>query len=190
GKRGRQGGVPRPPPGGGLVSPGWDIVDGEGRPLPHQGWSRDEGDVLPRLLLGNLAHPVAVVLRRAQILDAGGFDETLQANEDWDLFLRLTLRGARGACVAPPLGADRGPGGQGGRDGGGGGAEPSPRAARLPAAAAHPRELLRPPRSAARRALGAGRRLSRSPPGRCGGAVRGRAAGRRAGGVPGSGPGS
>src|SRR5262249_57386079 len=54
----------------------------------------------------------AVLLRRAQILDAGGFDETLQVNEDWDLFLRLTLRGSRWACVDAPLCEDRVHGGQ------------------------------------------------------------------------------
>ncbi len=87
----------------GLVSTGWLAVDAAGRPLAQQGWSREAGDVRRRLLLGNLAHPVAVMFRRAQALDAGGFDETLQVNEDWDLFLRLALRGARWACVDEPL---------------------------------------------------------------------------------------
>ncbi len=112
GKLARQVAVLDAQPDVGIVYTGWDVVDGDGSPLPHQGWSRDEGDVLPRLLLGNLAHPVAVLLRRAQILDAGGFDETLQVNEDWDLFLRLTLRGARWACVDAPLCEYRVHGGQ------------------------------------------------------------------------------
>jgi GT2 family glycosyltransferase len=112
GKLARQAGVLEGQPDVGIVYTGWDVVDGDGSPLPHQGWSREEGDVLPRLLLGNLAHPVAVLLRREQILDAGGFDETLQVNEDWDLFLRLTLRGARWACVDEPLCEYRVHGGQ------------------------------------------------------------------------------
>jgi glycosyltransferase involved in cell wall biosynthesis len=112
GKLARQTAVLDGRPDVGIVYTGWDVVDGNGNPLPHQGWSREDGDVLPRLLLGNLAHPVAVLLRRAQILDAGGFDETLQVNEDWDLFLRLTLRGARWACVDAPLCEYRVHGGQ------------------------------------------------------------------------------
>ena len=96
----------------GLVYTGWDVVDADGQPLPHQGWSRDEGDVLPRLLVGNLAHPVAVMLRRGPMLEVGGFDETLQVNEDWELFLRLALHGGRWACVDAPLCEYRVHGGQ------------------------------------------------------------------------------
>jgi GT2 family glycosyltransferase len=96
----------------GLVYTGWHVIDEAGVPLERQGWSREEGDVRRRLLLGNLAHPVAVMLRRRPVLDAGGFDETLQVNEDWDLFLRLALRGMRWACVDEPLAEYRVHGGQ------------------------------------------------------------------------------
>jgi len=96
----------------GLVYTGWDVIDGAGTPLPHQGWSREEGDVRRRLLLGNLAHPVAVMLRRAPIAAVGGFDESLQVNEDWDLFLRLALRGMRWVCLDEALGEYRVHGGQ------------------------------------------------------------------------------
>ena len=112
GKLARQAAVLDARPDIGLVSTGWVVVDAGGRPLPQQGWSREEGDVRRRLLLGNLAHPVAVMLRRTQALDAGGFDESLQVNEDWDLFLRLALRGARWACVDEPLCEYRVHGGQ------------------------------------------------------------------------------
>ena len=112
GKLARQAAVLDARPDVGLVSTGWLVVDADGRPLPRQGWSRDEGDVRRRLLLGNLAHPVAVMLRRAQALDAGGFDETLQVNEDWDLFLRLALRGAQWACIDEALCEYRVHGGQ------------------------------------------------------------------------------
>jgi len=112
GKLARQAAVLDTRPDVGLVYTGWDVVDADGRPLPHQGWSREEGDVLPRLLLGNLAHPVAVMLRRGPMLEVGGFDETLQVNEDWELFLRLALRGGRWACVDAPLCEYRVHGGQ------------------------------------------------------------------------------
>jgi hypothetical protein len=112
GKLARQAAVLDARPDVGLVSTGWLVVDAGGRPLPSQGWSREEGDVRRRLLLGNPAHPVAVMCRRAQALDAGGFDESLQVNEDWDLFIRLAMRGARWATVDEPLCEYRVHGGQ------------------------------------------------------------------------------
>jgi hypothetical protein len=96
----------------GLVYTGWNVIDDEGSPLPDQGWSREEGDVRRRLLLGNLAHPVAVMLRRAPAIEAGGFDESIQVNEDWDLFLRLALRGMRWTCIDEALSEYRVHGGQ------------------------------------------------------------------------------
>jgi hypothetical protein len=112
GKLARQVAVLDARPDVGLVYTGWHVVDADGAPLPHQGWSREEGDVRRRLLLGNLAHPVAVMVRRAPVIAAGGFDETLQVNEDWDLFLRLALRGMRWACIDEPLCEYRVHGGQ------------------------------------------------------------------------------
>ena len=112
GKLARQAAVLDGRPDVGLVSTGWVVVDADGRPLPRQGRSREQGDVRRRLLVGNLAHPVAVMMRRAQVLEAGGFDESLQVNEDWDLFIRLALRGARWACIDEPLCEYRVHGGQ------------------------------------------------------------------------------
>lgn len=112
GKLARQAAVLDARPDVGLVYTGWRVIDADGAVLPHQGWSREDGDVRRRLLLGNLAHPVAVMLRRAPVLDAGGFDESLQVNEDWDLFLRLALRGMRWACVDEALSEYRVHGGQ------------------------------------------------------------------------------
>jgi GT2 family glycosyltransferase len=112
GKLARQAAVLDTRPDVGLVYTGWHVIDGAGVPLPHQGWSREEGDVRRRLLLGNLAHPVAVMLRRAPIAAVGGFDESLQVNEDWDLFLRLALRGMRWACLDEALAEYRVHGGQ------------------------------------------------------------------------------
>src|SRR5262249_19143173 len=86
----------------GAVYCGWRLVDGAGRTLPEQGWPTDEGDLLPRLLLGNLVHPVAVVLRRRPVDAVDGFDVRCPVNEDWDLFLRVS-RGARWACVDEAL---------------------------------------------------------------------------------------
>jgi hypothetical protein len=112
GKLARQAAVLDSRPDIGLVYTGCHVIDRDGTQLPHQGWSREEGDVRRRLLLGNLTHPVAVMLRRAPALEAGGFDESLQVNEDWDLFLRLALRGMRWACIDEPLSEYRVHGGQ------------------------------------------------------------------------------
>jgi hypothetical protein len=78
-------------------------IDAAGNPLPGRGSITRDGDLLPDLLLGNLIHPNAAVVRRELVEAAGGFDETLTSLEDWDLWLRLSLRGAQWACVPRPL---------------------------------------------------------------------------------------
>lgn len=87
----------------GAVYCGWRLVDGAGRALPEHGWPAVEGDLLRRLVLGNLFHPVSVMVRRRLLDDVGGFDVRCPVNEDWDLFLRLSLAGARWACVDEAL---------------------------------------------------------------------------------------
>ncbi|MFN8543165.1 MAG: glycosyltransferase [Candidatus Binatia bacterium] len=82
-----------------VVTCGVRGIDVHGAPLPPQGWARLDGDVFARLLLGNVGPPHALLLRRAVIEGAGGFDETLTAAEDWDLWLRIARRGARWATV-------------------------------------------------------------------------------------------
>jgi glycosyltransferase involved in cell wall biosynthesis len=83
----------------GLVYCGVRHVDETGRLLPQQGWAKDEGDVFPRLVLGNLIHPLVAVVRREPVERAGGFDETLTSAEDWDLWLRISRAGLRWRCV-------------------------------------------------------------------------------------------
>lgn len=102
-KLARQVDVLRARPDASIVHCGWRLVDGEGCELPERGWPRLDGDVLDTLVLGNLVHPVSVVLRRAAVDDVGGFDERCPVNEDWDLFLRASRRGARWACVDEAL---------------------------------------------------------------------------------------
>jgi hypothetical protein len=87
----------------GIVYSGVSYIDAAGAPLPDRGSIRRDGDLLPDLLLGNLIHPNAAVVRRELVEAAGGFDETLTSLEDWDLWLRLSRRGTRWACVPRPL---------------------------------------------------------------------------------------
>jgi len=78
-----------------LAYTGYHFIDERGDRLPPRGWPREEGDLFPRLLLGYIFHPLAIVVRRACVERAGGFDETLDAYEDWDLWLRISRQGAR-----------------------------------------------------------------------------------------------
>lgn len=87
----------------GLVYTGFRYVDAAGHPLPQRGWSRYSGDLLPRLLQGNVIHPVQAMVRREPVERAGGFDETLTSAEDWDLWLRLSKRGLLWGYVDQPL---------------------------------------------------------------------------------------
>ena len=83
----------------GLVYTGFRFIDGGGRPLGTNGWSRDEGDVFRRLVLGNLIHPHLALVRREAAERIGGFDERLGGAADWDFWLRLARAGVRWACV-------------------------------------------------------------------------------------------
>jgi glycosyltransferase involved in cell wall biosynthesis len=78
----------------GVVYSGVRHVDDAGRPLPQRGFAREEGRVLGPLVLGNLIHPNAAMVRRSLVEQAGGFDERLTSVEDWDLWLRIARLGA------------------------------------------------------------------------------------------------
>jgi hypothetical protein len=99
----RQVAVFRERPEVGLVHTGWHFIDELGRRLGQRGWSPAEGDVLEPLLLGNLVHPGAVMVRRDRLLEVGGFDEARTGLEDWDLWLRLSVRGLRWGRVDAAL---------------------------------------------------------------------------------------
>jgi hypothetical protein len=87
----------------GAVYTGVQCVDPQGAPLPQRGWVRAAGDVFARLVLENVTPVHTVLVRRAAVDAVGGFDETLDAAEDWDLWLRISRRGLRWACLDRPL---------------------------------------------------------------------------------------
>jgi glycosyltransferase involved in cell wall biosynthesis len=67
-------------------------MDERGRVLPSHNKQPFSGDVTPELFASTFIHTSAVVARSHVIRDAGGFDGRLSHNEDYDLWLRLSLR--------------------------------------------------------------------------------------------------
>ena len=68
------------------------LVDEEGRPLMRWKHKYQHEDIVPRLLNGDgsaLTHP-AVMMRRHAFDAVGGYDSRYGANEDLDLFLKLS----------------------------------------------------------------------------------------------------
>lgn len=82
----------------------WD--DRRGRPVPpgRADRAQPEGDVFERLLAGWQPRTASVVaVRRAALLGVGGFDESLPAWVDMDLWLRLAAAGQRFLAVPEAL---------------------------------------------------------------------------------------
>ena len=61
------------------------------------------GEVLTELLRDNFITHSSALVRRSILEDVGGYDESLLACCDWDLWLRLAMRGARVRAVEKPL---------------------------------------------------------------------------------------
>lgn len=64
-------------------------------------------DIVSRLLIGNVVHVNAVLARRSMLERLGGFDESLNGLEDWDMWLRCVRAGAQVTVVHVPLAAVR-----------------------------------------------------------------------------------
>jgi len=91
-------------PGANWVLGGWEFVDEHGKstsvPTPSARFKQGiEKDFLRLLLLGNFFPVHAAVVRRACVQECGGFDETLRAAEDWDLWLHMAEHGWSPVCV-------------------------------------------------------------------------------------------
>jgi len=54
--------------------------------------SRRKGNILGRMLLGELIHTSTVMVSRSLLLEAGGFDITLPGLQDYELWLRVAAR--------------------------------------------------------------------------------------------------
>ncbi len=69
------------------------FIDESGKVLPRISGQALSGDALHReLMQGGFFPPVAVVARRAVVLEAGLFDAQLTGVGDWDLWLRVSAR--------------------------------------------------------------------------------------------------
>jgi len=85
-----------------LVFADFVSVDAEGRVLRGHRKRPHAGDITGRLFESTFIHTSSVVARSKIIRDAGGFDGRLTHNEDYDLWLRLSLRHCFG-LVSDPL---------------------------------------------------------------------------------------
>jgi len=84
-----------------LVYTNFVSTDENGRVLGGHRKRHYEGDVTARLFGSTFIHTSAVVARAHTIRDAGGFDGRLTHNEDYDLWLRLSLRHRFGLIDRP-----------------------------------------------------------------------------------------
>jgi glycosyltransferase involved in cell wall biosynthesis len=81
-------------PDAGVASGLGQAMDAAGRPLPYTLGHRPRfpEDDLRSLLFDDWTCNVALLVRRTCLADAGPYDETLIANEDWDMWLRVARR--------------------------------------------------------------------------------------------------
>jgi glycosyltransferase involved in cell wall biosynthesis len=72
------------------------MVDSEGTPLPSErdrAWTPHTGPIFTQTVRTTVSlRPSGVLASAALVRDAGGFDETIDCSEDYDLWLRLALR--------------------------------------------------------------------------------------------------
>jgi|GEM_PF-539071 len=84
----------------GLVQAGWRVVDDAGALLVERApWTTWPSLDLRTWVLAQAVLPSALMVRRAALLDADGFDASLDQLEDLDLVLRLALRGWEAAWL-------------------------------------------------------------------------------------------
>ena len=69
--------------------------------MPDPRETIESGDLHARLMRGNIIGPQTVLIAKAAFLAAGGFDERLRNNEDWDFFIRLAEQGPIGFLDDP-----------------------------------------------------------------------------------------
>ncbi len=91
----------REDPGLDLVFSRFTSTDPDGRVLPRHNKRSREGDITAPLFASTFIHTSSVVARAHVIRAAGGFDGRLSHNEDYDLWLRLSMRHRFGLIPEP-----------------------------------------------------------------------------------------
>lgn len=80
----------------------WDETAGRAEGTHADRQAHPSGRILAAVLRENPIPSPTPLVRRAPLLRAGGFDETLRVCEDWDLWIRLARRGEI-HCLDRPL---------------------------------------------------------------------------------------
>jgi GT2 family glycosyltransferase len=75
------------------------------------GWEGTQEDALEQLLIGCRINTSTAIARRSALIDAGLYDRSFRCAQDYDLWLRLAVRGYRIAYVPEPLAIYRAHGG-------------------------------------------------------------------------------
>lgn len=68
----------------------WKVQDGEKRYVPGENVQTTDGDIHDALLPYNFVSPQTVAARKRCFEAVGGFDESLPALEDWEMWLRIS----------------------------------------------------------------------------------------------------
>lgn len=68
-----------------------ELIDDEGRPLPHPGTRRHSGRITAQLLVTNCVTFNTTLIRGEIIRGLGGFDERLRMAIDYELWLRISV---------------------------------------------------------------------------------------------------
>lgn len=76
-------------------------IDSEGRPVDGRTKLCHSGRITRELFQSSFVHVPTVLCRRSLLLDLGGFDESLPVCEDYDLWLRMSLREPFGLIDQP-----------------------------------------------------------------------------------------
>jgi glycosyltransferase involved in cell wall biosynthesis len=88
----------------GISHTGWALVDAKGSTRIGEQRPTHSADLLRALLLRETHIPGCVAMLRREVFErAGGWDVTLRAAEDNDLFIRAGLHGVRFAAIPEPL---------------------------------------------------------------------------------------
>jgi len=91
-----------------LVSGAWDYIDESGQTIegttkPSNLQTKVRADLLRELAMGNLFPVHALLIRRKCFDCCGFFDTSLEAMEDWDLWLRMAIHGHKLDLIDVPV---------------------------------------------------------------------------------------